>query len=102
MIASPAIKPDAMGITYLLADFGEILRQIHSLQPPRKIVMIGPAEMSIPMPIPVGDGTHVRISRFCSSSGNRIPSVAPIASAVSAVGCRLEKPLERIVAKPTQ
>src|SRR2546425_7101617 len=99
MIASPAMKPDASGTRWRSACFGAVRFHTSATRPPRNMVMIALAGTSMPMPIPVGDGTLL-FQRVPWSAVNPIPSTSAIASAASAPCGSAENPADNSFAKP--
>src|ERR1700690_1553189 len=70
------------------------------MMPPINIVNTTENPTRIPMPTPVGDGTHFLSFGFASSTVNSTPRIEKIASAHSADVGKLLAPSLRIVAKP--
>ena len=98
-IASPAMNPEASGTRCFVACFGALRFHIRATRPPRNIVMIALAGTSMPMPIPVGDGTLL-FHLVPSSTVNRIPSTTAIPSAASAPWGSADSPPASSFANP--
>ena len=62
--------------------------------------MMALAGTSIPIPMPVGEGTHFLLIRVSSSTVNRIPSTTAITSAMTAPRGSALRPWERSLANP--
>src|SRR5262245_26369523 len=98
--ASPAMNPDARGIRYTSAPFLCLRSHTEPTMPPRNMVNTTLNGTRIPIPTPVGDGTHLRILGFASSTVNTTPSTLKISSAyIAELGSALT-PSFKICAKP--
>src|SRR5581483_1043209 len=97
-IASPAMKPEAIGVICSSALLGDSLRQIASITPPSTIIRIATPGSSMPRPVALADGRNF-LNR-CSNNVSRMPAITAMMNAVRQPLGSAWKPFDRISAKP--